>query len=235
MNPSSSKHFLYFRAIQGHSGSNVVDPALQDNVLLPEDFTEYINHVGNVSEIHSKIRSGLIPSGRSLRRDKQSVFFTAVNPMDDDQSMEENRCDLDKQRIAPYKNTWRHHQKYTVYWCIEKLAQKRRLQIYQTRSHAIVLYSTLPAICIEKAVCMKTNEELYHKVYQSPRLPRVILKPNSQSGQQDQHEQEARNPLTTKAYREVTGKPAALTIECQAYLILQSNNKTRIAKKRSRS
>ena len=39
---------------------------------------------------------------------------------------------------------------------------------------------------------MKTKEEVYHKVYQSPRLPRVILKPNSQSGQQDQLDQEAR-------------------------------------------
>ena len=41
---------------------------------------------------------------------------------------------------------------------------------------------------------MKTKEELYHKVYQSPRLPRVKLKPNSHSGQQDQLDQEARKP-----------------------------------------
>ena len=41
--------------------------------------------------------------------------------------------------------------KNTVYWCNLKLAQKKGLQFYQTRSHAIVLYNTLPAICIEKA------------------------------------------------------------------------------------
>ena len=79
LNPNSCKHFLYFRAIQGHSGANLVDPALQDNVLLPEDFTEYIYHIAKVSEIHSIIRSGLIPGRRSLRRDRQSVYFTAVN------------------------------------------------------------------------------------------------------------------------------------------------------------
>ena len=39
LNPNSSEHFLYFRAIQAHSGGNLVDPALQENVLLPEDFT----------------------------------------------------------------------------------------------------------------------------------------------------------------------------------------------------
>ena len=45
------------------------------------------------------------------------------------------------------------------------------------------------------------------------------------------------NPLTTKADREVTEKPAAatLTVECQAYSFLQSNNRTRIAKKRPKS
>ena len=76
---------------------------MQDNVMLPEDFTEYICHVGNVSDIHSIIRSELIPGGSSLKRDRQSVFFTVVNPTDDDQSMEEILWDLDRPRIAPYK------------------------------------------------------------------------------------------------------------------------------------
>ena len=40
LNSSSSKHVLYFRAIQRHSGGTLVDPTLQDNVLLPDDFAE---------------------------------------------------------------------------------------------------------------------------------------------------------------------------------------------------
>ena len=39
---------------------------------------------------------------------------------------------------------------------------------------------------------MKTKEELHHRVYQSPRLPRVIQKPNSQNGQEVQPDQETR-------------------------------------------
>ena len=73
-------------------------------------------------------------------------------------------------------------------------------------------------------------EELCHKVYQSPRLRRVTLKPNSINliGKQE-------NPLTTKACREVTVKPAAatLTLESRASLVLQSKNRTRIAEKQS--
>ena len=53
----------------------------------------------------------------------------------------------------------------TVYWCNLKLAQERGLLFYQTRSHAIVLYDTLPAVCIEKVVCMKTKDVAISKRY----------------------------------------------------------------------
>ena len=80
LNPKYSKHFLYFRGIQAHSGGTLVDPALQDNVLLPDDFAEYIYNIGNAHDMHSIIQGGLIPGGKSLKRDRQSVCFTAVNP-----------------------------------------------------------------------------------------------------------------------------------------------------------
>ena len=129
LNLYSSDKCLYFRAIQGHSGCTLVDLALQDNVLLPDDVAEYIYHIGNAFEMHSIIKSGLIPGGKSLGRDRQSVFFPAVNPMDEP-------------RIAPYKHTWKAHR-------------------------------------------MKTGEELYCKVHQTPRLLRVILVPNSQHSRTD--------------------------------------------------
>ena len=181
LNPNSSEHFLYFRAIQGHSGGTPVDPTLQDHVLLPDDFAEHIYDIGNAHDMHSIIQGGLIPGGRSLKRDRQSVFFTAVNPMYANQDLEEVQYDLVKPRNTVYKNTSRVHQD-TVSWCKLKLAQSKGLQFYQTRSHAIALVNTLPATCIEKVVCMKVGEDLYCKVRQSPRLPRVALTPNPQNG-----------------------------------------------------
>ena len=163
LNPNSSRQFLYFRGIQGHSGGNAVDPELHDNVLIPEDLTEYIYHVGNVSETFSTIGCGLIAGGRSPKSWRQSVFFTAVHPVDCVNSTEETPCDFTKPRITPDKNTWTPLQN-NINWCNLNLAQERGLQFCQTRSHAIVLYNTLSAICIEKAVCMKTKVELYHKV-----------------------------------------------------------------------
>ena len=91
------------------------------------------------------------------------MFFTTVNPMEDGNSMEETPRDLTKSRIAPHKNTWKRLQN-TVHWCNLKLAQEKGLHFYQTRSRAIVLHNTQPAACSEKAVCMKTQEELYQKV-----------------------------------------------------------------------
>ena len=51
---------------------------------------------------------------------------------------------------------------------------------------------TLPAICFEKVVYMKTGEDLHCKVHQSPRSPRVVLTPNLQYGRQDPPSPEAR-------------------------------------------
>ena len=49
---------------------------------------------------------------------------------------------------------------------------------------------------------MKTEEEQNHKVYQSPMLPRVILKPNSQSGQRQRR---LLNTWHTSIYSPTTG------------------------------
>ena len=60
LNPNSSTHISYFRTIQGQSGGVAIDLELQDNVLLPKGFTEYIFTVGNASALNSIIRNGLI-------------------------------------------------------------------------------------------------------------------------------------------------------------------------------
>ena len=76
LNLNSSEHFLYFRAIQGHSGAALVDPTLQDNVLLPDDFAEYVYHIGNAHDMHSIVQGGLIPGGKSQEGQAVSVFHS---------------------------------------------------------------------------------------------------------------------------------------------------------------
>ena len=37
---------VYFRALQGHSGRNIIDPSLQDNVVIQSGFLQHIYHIG---------------------------------------------------------------------------------------------------------------------------------------------------------------------------------------------
>ena len=78
---SSGQEILYLRAPQGHSGRNPNDPTLQDNVLIPNNFFEYIYHIGCAVSLHSITNSGLIAGGQNSSSEGQTVFFTAVNPM----------------------------------------------------------------------------------------------------------------------------------------------------------
>ena len=41
----SSGTIVYLRLVQGHSGRNLIDPSLQDNVVIPSNFFQYIFHV----------------------------------------------------------------------------------------------------------------------------------------------------------------------------------------------
>ena len=59
-----SGEILYLRALQDHSGRNPIDPSLQDNVLIPDNFFEYIHHIGCAFNLHS-IKKFRIDTGRT--------------------------------------------------------------------------------------------------------------------------------------------------------------------------
>ena len=160
------------------------------------------------------------------------MFFTLVHKMEDDNCMEGTPCDLTKPRIAPYKNTWKPLQN-TVYLCNLKLAQEKGLQFYQARSHAIVLCNTLPAVSIEKVVCMKTEEELYHKVRLAPRLQRVLYSNRIRTPVNKNNENKTQEHLVTNPAGKLGTTP--WTTEALAYTFPQSNSRIQIAKTRPKS
>ena len=152
----SSGTILYLRALQGHSGRNLIDPSLQDNAIILDGFFKYIYHVGCAINLHSIINSGLIPGGQNLSN-RQTVFFLHVDPMDIEHK-DPDTIDLEAPRLAQYMHkAWKKHQN-TVYWVDINLALKKGLKFYQTRSNAIILHETLPAYCIPKVVRMETGE-----------------------------------------------------------------------------
>ena len=132
----SGQEILHLRALQGHSGRNPIDPSLQDNVLIPNDFFEYIYHIGCAINV--------LDVGRTnSSRERQTVFFTAVNPMNKDHK-DPQELDLTKPRLASYKQKWKRHQD-TVYWVEIQLVQRKGLKFYHFRCNAIILLRCTPS------------------------------------------------------------------------------------------
>ena len=144
----SSGIILYLRALQGHSGRNLIDPSLHDNVVIPDGFFQHIYHVGCAVDLHSIINSGLILGGQNLSN-RQTVFFWFVDPMEKNHQ-DPDTIDLNDPLHAQYiHEAWKRHQN-AVYWVDVNLALRKGLKFYQTRSNAIILHETLPAYCIPK-------------------------------------------------------------------------------------
>ena len=163
----SSGTIVYLRTLQGHSGRNLIDPSLQDNVVIPSDFFQYICHIGCAVNLHSTINSLLIPRGQSLSN-RQLVFFLLVDPRDKSHK-DPQVIDLNVTRHAQYlHNAWKRHQD-AVFWIDINLAIEKGLTFYQTRSNAIILQETFP-----KVVRLKIGEVICENFIMSPRLPPKI-------------------------------------------------------------
>ena len=105
----SGQEILYLRALEGHSGRNLIDPSLQDNILIPNDFFKYIYHIGCAINLHSITNSGLIPGGQNLSK-RHAVFFTSVHPMNKEHR-DPNKLDLEAPRLAwCHQKKWKKHQ-----------------------------------------------------------------------------------------------------------------------------
>ena len=139
---------VHFRALQGHSGRNLIDPSLQDNVVIPSNFFQFFYNVGCAFNLHSIIKSGLIPGGQNSSK-RQTVFFLPVDPMDKSHK-DPKVIDLTAPRHAQYlHNAWKRHQD-AVYWVDINLAIEKRLTFCQTRSNAIILKKHLQLIAFQK-------------------------------------------------------------------------------------
>ena len=185
---------IYLRALQEHSGSNLIDPTLQDNVLIGPGIFPYIYHVGSTFNLYSIVSNGLVPGGQILSR-RQTVFFLPVDPRNESHRDPEY-IDFSVPRLARYMHkAWKRHQD-AVFWVDIDLGIKEGLVFYQTRSNAIILQGTLPAHCIVKVERLKNGEVLYERRYLSPRPPPKIsfkhdlnwTKGNDQSGSTVEHQ-----------------------------------------------
>ena len=143
---------MYFRALQGHSGRNLIDPSLQDNVVIQRGFFQHIYHVGCAFNLHSIINNGLIPGGQNSSK-RQTVLFFPYDLRNEGHKDLEN-IDLNVPRRAQYLHSAMKKHQDAVYWVDIDLAIRKGLTFYQTRSNAIILQGTFPAYYVPKVVSL---------------------------------------------------------------------------------
>ena len=100
---------VYLQVLQGQSGRNLIDPSLQDNVVIQSGFFQHICHVGCAFNLHSVINNGFLLGGQNSSK-RQTVFFLLIDPRNKDHKDPE-KIDLNVPRRAQYlHNAWKKHQ-----------------------------------------------------------------------------------------------------------------------------
>ena len=103
---------VHLRALQGHSGNNLIDPTLQDNVIIQSGFFQHIYTIGRAFNLHSIINNGFILGGQKSSK-KQTVSFLPIDPWDKGHQYPE-KIELNEPRRAQYLHSaWKkHHDSY---------------------------------------------------------------------------------------------------------------------------
>ena len=169
---------LYLRALHGHSGRNPIDPSLQEKVLIPNNFFEYIYHIGCAINLHSITNSGLIPGGQNLSKGKQTVFFAAVDPLNKEHR-DPDVIDLTEPRLAWYKQKNGEDIKTRCTGSILNLLNRKDLgSIKRDRTQSS--FTTHSQLIVSRKLLWWNLEKIIHeKENASPRLhPKISFKDN---------------------------------------------------------
>ena len=130
------------------------------HVAIPLRCEEFLYQKGSSFNVDSIPQVGLIASGKDTEEGRQTVFFTPLDPSGDD--TEEEFDDFSQPRKALFQSTWKVSQA-AVYWIHLAKAPEKGVQFWQTRSHAIIFYDSVPAGCIERVVCLQGDKILCPK------------------------------------------------------------------------
>ena len=170
---SCNKLLTELRAVQGHTGGDMIRPEMLGHVLIPPCWKEFVFHRGFSFNVTSILDAGLIAGGRQGRETRRTVFFTPLNPRGTEE--EQEYCDdLTKARKVYYKTGWKHSEN-AVYWIHLGRAQERGIAFWQSKSHAIITNSTTPLDCIERVISQRGEMTVHERSSTPSPAPRIVL------------------------------------------------------------
>ena len=77
---NSKDSLIYIRAVQGHTGGNIIAPELTCHVTIPYNWKEFVFHRGCSFNLRSILEKGLFAGGRGSKSGTQTIFFTPLKP-----------------------------------------------------------------------------------------------------------------------------------------------------------
>ena len=128
---------------------------------------------------------GLIPGGKEKDKARQAVFLTPTNTFGNDPEEDEPHDDFTVPQKVPHVTCWEHDEN-AVFWIRLPRAQDQGLQIWQTKSFAIMTHATIPGDCIDRVTSQNGERILFEKLETPILAPKVTLKRNWQSQRQQQ-------------------------------------------------
>ena len=75
------KSLLYTRAIQGHTGGNLIAPELMGHVAVPYKWKEILFHRACSHDVQPILKSGRIAGGREGKEGRQTIFVRTSQPV----------------------------------------------------------------------------------------------------------------------------------------------------------
>ena len=160
----------------------------------------YLSH-GNVVE-HSIHFGDWNNIGRKeIDRARQAVFYTPPNPSGNDPDEKKPHDDYTVPQKVHYETYWKHNQD-AVYWIKLSRAQDQALRFWQTRSFAIITYTTVPGDCIVRVTSQNGDRVIFEKLATPRPAPKVTLKSNWQI--QKQQQQQPQQPTLLARVRDDT-------------------------------
>ena len=151
--------------------------------------------------IQSNLEKGLIPGGKESDKGRQIVFFKPLDPFGGDSDEAELRDGHTVPQRVHYHSHWKRNQN-AVYWVKLSRAQDQGLQLWQTKSHAIIVHDLVPAECIFKAISQNGDRILFERLSTPRPAPKVTLRFNWQSQQQQQSICDDVSTRTRRLHRE---------------------------------
>ena len=113
-----------------------------------------ISHKGFSCNFQSILEHGLIPAGKEKDKARQAVFLTPTNIFGDGPEEEKPHDDFTVPQKASYVTKWKYYQN-AVYLVRLSKAQDQGLEIWQTKSFAIMTNATIPGGCIDRVTSQK--------------------------------------------------------------------------------